>query len=84
VWYNKEERGIPFTWRKKVYSMRGRKEILGSVKEGTKTKSRSVGPVATISSVKGVGRTGGRLETGHVDIGHGSRKITTGKSGSSK
>jgi hypothetical protein len=64
--------------------MRGRKEILGSVKEGTKTKSRTVGPVAPISSVKGVGRTGGRLATGHVDIGNPNRKLTTGKGGSSK
>ena len=64
--------------------MRGRKEILGSVKEGTKTKSRTVGPVAPISSVKGVGKTGGRLVTGHVDLGHGSRKLTKGKGGTSK
>jgi hypothetical protein len=64
--------------------MRGRKEILGSVKAGTKTKSRTVGSVATKSSVKGAGRTVGQPETGHVGVGHGSRKTTTGKGGISK
>jgi hypothetical protein len=76
--------GIPFTRRKKVSYMRGRKESLGSIKEGTRSKSRTVGQVMTKSSMKGAASTSGHLETGHGGLSHGSRKLTSRKGGTSK
>jgi len=79
-----EKEGIPFTGRKKVSSMRGRKGLLGSMKGEAKTRGRTVGTLPTGSSVKGLGRTGGGLETGHVTLGHGNRIRATGKKGAHK
>jgi hypothetical protein len=65
--------------------MRGRKESLGSIKEGTRSKGRTVGRTTVKGSVKESGRTTGLMETGHVSGGSvGSRKMTTGKGGSHK
>jgi hypothetical protein len=64
--------------------MRGRKESLGSIKEGTKSKGRTVGRTTVKGSVKESGRTAGLMETGHGVTSHGSRKVTTGKGGSHK
>jgi hypothetical protein len=62
--------------------MRGRKESLGSIKEGTKGKGRTVGRTSVKSTVKESGRSTGVKETGHGVVSPGSRKITTGKGGS--
>jgi hypothetical protein len=65
--------------------MRVRKESLGSIKEGTRSKNRTVGRTMVKGSVKESGRTTGLVETGHGSRGsHGSRKMTTGKGGSHK
>ena len=58
--------------------MRGRKETLGTVKEGTRSKSRTGGVTTAKSSVKGSGKTAGRMEASH-GVGHGIKKSTTGK-----
>ena len=64
--------------------MRGRKEILGSIKEGTRSKSRTVGRTTVKGSVKESGRTTGLMETGQGSLSHGSRKVSTGKGVSHK
>jgi hypothetical protein len=80
----KKKEGILFTWRKKVSLMRGRKEILGSMNGVAKSRGRTVETSTVISSIKGLGRTGGGLETGNVGLSHGSRKLTAGKGGTHK
>jgi hypothetical protein len=62
--------------------MRGRKESLGSIKEGTRSKGRTVGRTSVKGSVKDSGRTTGLMGTGHGSSGKVSRKMTTGKGGS--
>lgn len=64
--------------------MRGRKETLGSIKEGTKSRSRTVGQTTAKSSMKMSGRTAGHAEAGQVGFSRGSRKATTGKGGTHK
>ena len=64
--------------------MRGKKDILGGMKEGTKTRSRTVGQVTGKSSVTSHGRTTGSLGSGHGGISLGSRKVTTKKGGTVK
>jgi hypothetical protein len=79
-----QEQEIPFTWRRKVSSMRGRKGVLGSMKEGTRIEKLTVGRATTKGPVKGLGATGGRIEASHASLGHGSRKLTGGKGGTHK
>lgn len=62
--------------------MRGRKESLGNIKEGTRSKGRTVGRTTGKGSVTESGRSTGLKASGHGVVGHGSRKITTGKGGS--
>ena len=64
--------------------MRGKKEILGGMKEGTKTRSRTVSQGVGKSTVKSQGRTTGSLGSGHGGVSLGSRKVTTKKGGTSK
>ena len=64
--------------------MRGRKESVGSIKEGTRSKSRTVGGTTAKGSVKESGRTVGLMETGHGSSSKGSRKMTAGKGVSHK
>ncbi|HLO27471.1 MAG TPA: hypothetical protein VK187_15305 [Geobacteraceae bacterium] len=61
--------------------MRGRKETLGSIKEGTKSKSRTSSLAAVKASTKMSGRTAGHAASGHGGISASSRKATTGKGG---
>jgi len=63
--------------------MRGRKESLGSIKEGTRSKGRTGGRTTVTGSVKESGRTTGP-KTGHGGMSPGSRKMTAGKGGSHK
>jgi len=62
--------------------MRGRKETLGSIKEGTRSKGRTASKTVVKGSVKESARSAGLMETGHGAVSHGSRKLTTGKGGS--
>ncbi len=64
--------------------MRGRKETVGSIKEGTRSKSRTVGLGTVKVSTKMSGRTSGHVSSGHGGVSVGSRKTTTGKGGTHK
>lgn len=63
--------------------MRGRKETLGTVKEGTKIIGRTVGLTTAKSSVVGSGKTAGRMEASH-GVSHGIKKSLTSKGGTHK
>ena len=64
--------------------MRGRKEILGSMKEETRSRGRTVGQTNVKGSVKTSGRTVGSVGSGHGGLSLGSRKTTAGKGGTHK
>ena len=63
--------------------MRGTKETLGGVKEGTKSKGRAVGKATAGKGIKSAGKMSGHLESGRGAVS-GSSKATVRKSGSSK
>lgn len=63
--------------------MRGTKETLGGMKEGTKSKSRTAGPVTVGKAVKPAGKTSGRVESEHGSVA-GSRKTSIRKGGTHK
>jgi hypothetical protein len=63
--------------------MRGTKETLGGMKEGTKSKGRTVGSATTGKGIKSAGKMSGHLESGHGTVS-GSSKATVRKGGSSK
>ena len=64
--------------------MRGRKETLGSIKEGTKSRSRKGAMTSVKGSMKPSVRTSGHAGSGHGDLSHGSRKTRAGKGGAHK
>ncbi len=64
--------------------MRGRKETVSSIKEGTRSKSRTVGRTDVKGSIKPSSKTSGHVVSGHGGVSSGSRKTTTGKGGSHK
>jgi hypothetical protein len=78
----KKSSRIRSTWRKGGAQMRGKTENLG-MKEGTKSKSRSVGRTTSGKSLKPTGKTSGHVESGHGSLS-GSRKSSIRKGGSSK
>ena len=63
--------------------MRGSKETLGGMKEGTKTKGRTVGKATTGKGFKSAGKMSGQVGSGHGTVS-GSSKATVRKGGSSK
>ncbi len=63
--------------------MRGTKETLGGMKEGTKSKGRAVGKATTGKGIKSAGKVSGHLESGHGTVSGGSKAIAR-KGGSSK
>jgi hypothetical protein len=62
--------------------MRGRKETLGSIKEGTSSKGRTSSRAAVKGSVKESGRTAGLMVSGHGSSSRSSKKVTAGKGSS--
>ncbi len=61
--------------------MRGAKETLGGMKEGTKSKGRTAGKATAAKGVKSAGKMSGHLGSGTAS---GSSKTTVRKGGSSK
>ena len=65
--------------------MRGSKEVLGSIKVGSKSKSRAtVSKVAAKSGAQEKGRKATSVEAVHGGVGFGGRKTAAGKGGTSK